>query len=134
MNALVRFFILGAADADARVARALAPRRLDQADRYLRESRAGQFLDRATLLAESLWHTSASGRAATEMIRDWRGRDWPARHGPLGVMLLIAAATHMLLTLAQGLRPGWYWAVIPALAVLFGVLLLAASRSVGSTR
>lgn len=134
MNSLIRFFARGAADADARVARALAPRPLAEANRYLHDSRAAQFLDSATLLLESWWHASAIARAANEQAGEWHRQHPASRYAALGAAMLIAVATHLVLMVLQGPHPGWYWLLLPAIAAVFGALLLAASRSVNSTR
>jgi hypothetical protein len=135
MNALRRFFTLGAADADARVARALAPRvNIDRADQYLHSSFVGRHLDRGTQLLESWWRTSAFGHTAASIVSGWRGESRATRYSALGMLLLIAAATHILLTVLQGPRPGWFWLLIPALAAGFGGLLLMAARAADSNR
>lgn len=134
MNGVMRFFTLGAADADKRVARALAPRPLDGANRYLHSSMIGRHLDRATMLLESWWQASVVGRTAMDIAGDWRRQPWPSRYAALGSVLLIAVATHLIVTLAQGPRPGWFWLLIPAMVLVFGALLLAASRSTDPTR
>ena len=134
MNALMRFFTLGAADADARVARALAPRPLDKADRYLHSSVVGRHLDRGTLLLESWWRTSVCGRTATDLVDEWRREGWASRYRALGILLLVATATHILLTWLQGPHPGWFWLLIPATVAVFGALLLAAAGAADSNR
>jgi hypothetical protein len=135
VNALLRFFRLGAADADARVARALAPRvNLDAADAYLHSSFVGRHLDRGTRLLESWWRTSACGRTSTGIAAEWRGERRASRYSALGTLVLIATATHVLLTVLQGPRPGGFWLLIPALAAVFGVLLLTAARAADSNR
>ena len=134
MNALMRFFTLGAADADARVARALAPRPLDEADRYLHSSLVCRHVDRGTLLLESWWRTSVCGRTATDLVDQWRRESWASRYRALGTLLLIATATHVILTWLQGPRPGWFWLVIPAMVAAFGAVLVAAAGPADSNR
>jgi hypothetical protein len=44
-------------------------------------------------------------------------------------VLLIAAITHITLTMIDGPRPGWFWTLLPGLVIAFALLLLAASRT-----
>jgi hypothetical protein len=133
MNAILRFWRHGAADADARVARALAPRRFDAADRYLRSSVVVQWLDRVTIGLHGLWQSSAARRAASGIDRLWSDRSRPARHRAAGALMLTAAVIHIALTLMQGARPGMYWLVVPGIVIALGVLFLLASRATDST-
>ena len=143
MNALSRLWKYGAADADERVARMLAPRSHQEADRYLRSSAVVRFVDRLTVQLESWWKSSVTGQLASTISEQWfhptaqspRGggpgsREGQAeRHRTIGLMLLIAAVTHITLSLIQGPSPGGYWLLIPGMVIVFALLLLAASRS-----
>lgn len=133
MNAFKKFYSLGAEDADRRVAAALVSAPLEPADRYLK---AGEFvtaIDLATKRLRDWWCASEACR----MLLAARGtflREAPAvRSQAIASVLLSAVVVHVTLTLAQGLRPGWFWMVVPALTTLFAVVLLAGSRSSQST-
>lgn len=125
MNAIVRFLSLGAQDADRRVARALRPSSLEAGDRYLKTSALVSTLDRATQRLRDWWMASE----AHQLLSSVQAEVSPASHGSIAVTLLIAVSAHVALTLLQGPRPGWFWMVIPGMAALFAVLVLAGSRS-----
>jgi len=129
MNALSRFYKLGAEDADRRVAAALAPVRTDAVDRYLKTSRLVTAIDRATIRLREGWRASESGRAVSITRDGFNG--WPAavQYQSVAVVLLIAVATHIALMLLQGPRPGWFWLVIPGMTAAFAGLVIAGSQS-----
>jgi hypothetical protein len=133
MNSIVRFWRLGAADADARVARRLAPRPFDAADRYLRSSAVVQWFDGVTIGFQRLWQSSHARQAASAIARVWSRKSRPMRHRSTGAAMLAAALTHIVLTVMQGARPGAYWLVIPAIATTLGVVFLLASRAADSS-
>jgi hypothetical protein len=134
MNALSRVWKHGAADADQRVARTLAPRSFQETDRYLGSSAVVRFLDGLTLKLESWWTLSVTGQAASAIGEQWLRESWVERHRVIGVVLLVAALTHVALTMLQGPRPGWFWMLIPGMVMAFAVVLLAGSRSAGPAR
>lgn len=134
MNALSRLWKYGAADADQRVARILAPRSFQGTDRYLQSSAVLRFLDRTTVQLESWWKMSATGQAVSAIGAEWSRASWVERYRAIGTVLLVAALTHIVLSVMQGPRPGWFWMVIPGMVIGFAVLLLAGSRSAGRTR
>jgi hypothetical protein len=132
MNALARFYRRGTADADRRVAAALAPVRTDAIDRYLSNSRFVMAMDGATRRLRDWWLASATGRAAS-LRRDALLRaPLAVRYRTVAVVVLTAAIAHVSLMLIQGPRPGWFWIVIPAMAAAFALLVLAGSRSARS--
>ena len=129
MNGITRFFRLGAQDADARLASRLAPRSFEAVDRYLASSAVVRLVDRITYRLQEWWFTSQTGGAATAMRDAWSAESWKARYQAIGAVLLSASLLHVTLTVIQGPRPGWFWLVIPGMAMAFSVLLLVASRS-----
>jgi hypothetical protein len=143
MNALSRLWKSGAADADERVARTLAPRGFDEADRYLQSSALVLFLDRITRRLETWWRASATRHTASTVADLWshptaqspRGggpgsrEAWAERYRVIGGVLATAAVTHITLTMIQGPRPGWFWLLIPSMIIAFALLLLASSRT-----
>jgi hypothetical protein len=131
MNAMARFLTLGMQDADRRVAAALAPPPLEAADRYVAESAAVRAIDRVTRLLPVWWESSTSGRTLAGARQAFLRSSRSARFREIGSIVLIAAIVHVVLTMAQGPRPGWFWTVIPGIATVFGMLLLAASREPG---
>lgn len=134
MNALLRFITLGARDADHRVAAALAPRSFAATDRYLLSSIVVRFADRLTRRIQKLWSASVAGGTAFAIHERWRHAAWMERYQTLGLIVVVAAAVHVALTVVQGPRPGWFWLIIPALTSAFAMLLLMASRSTPSPK
>ncbi len=130
---LGRFFTLGMEDADRRLAAALEPRPLDAADRYLESSAFVGAIDRATRRLGEWWLASQAGRALTTITRNFSSEPRQSQYQAIGVCLLAAVAAHVVLTLSNGPRPGWFWAVIPAMVATFAALLVAGSRSSRST-
>jgi len=133
MNAVRRFYALGAESADRRVAAALAPPPLEAADRYLKESAFVTAVDRITLRLQGWWMASGVKRLSST-IRDRVEREpLAARRRAAALLVAIAVLVHVSLTLLQGAHTGWFWMILPAMAALFAVALLAASRNAGST-
>lgn len=128
-SAIVRLFRLGMRDADTRLAKALAPRSSTAVNRYLASSLSIGTIDRLLQRWSAVWPRSITYRALIAPLGLARNAKWMERYEFLGWTLLIAAMTHVALTMAQGPRPGWYWIVIPSMAIGFGVLLLAAAHS-----
>ena len=129
MKALARFVTLGAQDADRRVAALLAPRSFDDASAYLTSSATLRFADRITRRLQGWWLDSKTCRALHELRDTWFAERWRARYQAIGTVVLTATAVHVTLTLFQGPRPGWFWMMIPATALVFGGLLLVAASS-----
>ena len=128
MNALRRFLSDGARDADARVAAAFAPQPLEPADRYLKHSRIVSTIDRITVMLQQSWQNSVTGQAVSEVAASFASESRQDRWLAIASIVLTAVAVHIALTMANGPRPGWFWMVIPALAALFALLVLAAAR------
>lgn len=129
MNAFMRFVTLGMRDADARVAAFLSPGRWNEADAYLRSSVLIGIADRFTERLQQYWSSSESARLLNEVSDEFGRQDWRGRYHALAVVLLTAVGVNVLLTMVQGPRPGWFWAVMPLLVGAFALVLLAASVS-----
>ena len=129
MNGLIRFFSLGMQDADRRVAAALEPQPYDAADRYLRESRLVRAIDRTTRLLSESWSASEAGRISRSAIDAFTREPRLVRYQTAGTVLITAVTVHVVLTLVNGPRPGWFWTLIPAMVAVFAALLLAGSRA-----
>ena len=128
MNALLRFLSLGAADADRRVAAALAPEPLHVVDRYLRASGIVIAIDGATRWLRDTWRSSVASQRVSSVTGALAQVPREVRYRGLGVFLLAASAVHVVMVWLQGPRPGWFWLVIPVLTSLFGLLVIAGSR------
>jgi hypothetical protein len=128
-SAIARLFRSGMRDADTRIAKALAPRPSTAVDRYLASSLAIGTIDRLLQRWSAVWPRSITYRRLIAPLGLGRNGKWMERYEFLGWTLLIAAITHVALTMARGPRPGWYWIVIPSMAIGFGVLLLAGAHS-----
>ena len=116
-------------DADARLQKALEPRPSTSADEYLASSVSIRAIDRLLHRWSAWWPDSITYRTVIARSGVTRNAPWRQRYEFVGGTLLIAVLAHVALTLAQGPRPGWYWIVVPSMAMGFGVLLLAAARS-----
>lgn len=129
MNSLLRFLSLGMQDADRRVSATLTPHSLDGADRYLKQ---GAIISRVDRLFERLhewWAASETGRLVGTAAATFERDNWPQRYQAIAIVLIVAVVTHLLLTLLQGMPPGWFWMIIPAVVLVFASTLLAASSS-----
>ena len=133
MNAFRRFIVLGMDDADRRVAAALRAQPLDETDRYLRSSVLMSTIDRLTRILQRWWRASEAARILWAVREASSLRKTPARDRAVAWLLIIAAATHVILMLAEGRPQGWFWIVLPAMTSLFAALLLAGTRSARST-
>lgn len=129
MNALKRFIVLGAQDADRRVAALLARPSLDAADRYVQRSGIVTAIDRAMLRASAWWSSSETRRWMIDTRESFAYAPVAERYRAIGVMLLTAAIVHVVFTVAQGPRPGLFWMIIPGMAAAFALLVLIASRA-----
>lgn len=129
MNALARFYSIGAEDADRRVAAALQPAPLDPADRYVKNSALVTAVDRATRWLRDAWRSSTAGRVLAAFRERMMREPWQRRYQAAAVFLLTATVVHVMLVWLQGPRPGWFWMIVPAMAALFAGVLLAGSRS-----
>ena len=129
MNALTRLFRFGAQDADRRVASFLHPRDHGHAERYLLSSRSLGTIDRATRRLESWWLESQSGRAVIAVADAWSRESRSSRNHTLGIVLVVAAVTHVSLLLWQGPPPQLFWLLLPALTVAVSALLLLSARA-----
>jgi hypothetical protein len=125
MNALARFLRLGMDDADGRVAALLSPPDLEPTDRYLKDSAVVSGIDRMTCRLQAWWSESSGGHLVTALRRIFGQSPSNDRAREVGVCVLTAVAAHVTLTILNGVRPGWFWTVIPAMAALFAALLLA---------
>ena len=133
MTALKRFYVLGAESADRRVAAALAPPALDAADRYLKESAFVTAIDRITLALQAWWLASEAKQVSSTIRDRVRREPLGMRRQATSLLIMIAVIVHVSLTLLQGAPTGWFWMIIPAMAVLFAAALLAGSPASGPT-
>ena len=129
MSSIARFISLGLQDADRRLAKALAARPLEPADRYLATSVLVIAIDRVTRRLQDGWLASGASRAFLQGREHLSRMPRFSRYQSVASILLIAVGAHATLTLLNGPRPGWFWTVIPAMAAAFAALLLAGSRS-----
>jgi len=125
MNAITRFLRFGMDDADRRVAALLSPPELDCTDRYLKGSAVVSAIDRMTCRPRAWWAESSGAQFAAAIGRMFSQSSLNDRARDCGECLLTGVAAHVTLTILNGVRPGWFWIVIPAMAALFATLLLA---------
>lgn len=71
--------------------------------------------------AESSRLLSPIRRAAAS----WQTSPFPSRQLALGILLLSASMTYLLLSLIRRPSPGWLWLILPLAAAGFGLLLTA---------
>jgi hypothetical protein len=131
-NGLVRFFRLGARDADARVAAFRDHSGAPATDRFIATSAIVTGLDVCFRRLETWWRASTAAEVAATATAAWSRTSGRKRHQAWGLFVLVAAGSHVAVTIAQGARPGWFWLVIPGMAAAFGLVLVAASRSAKS--
>lgn len=131
-NGLIRFFRLGARDADARVAAWLASPGSAATERHIAASRIVTVIDTSFRRLEAWWRASTTANAASAAIAAWSTARPREQQQSLGMISAVAAGTHIGLTLVQGARPGWFWLLIPGMVLAFGLLLVVASRSAKS--
>lgn len=130
MTALVRFVRRGLDDVDRRLGRLTAPAAGD--DRLVVDivtsSRLFVWAEAATRLLSRAAGSSAvlkRFRAVQEHAADVP----PAmRRRAAGLTLIVASLTIVGLNVASEPLPGWLWLVVPAAALLVGVVLVLASR------
>ena len=128
-RAISLFFRSGLRNADERLARTLAPRASRDVDRYLASSLTIRTIDRLLRRWPEVWSRSVAYTALLAPLGATGQAGWKHRYDSIGRMLMVGSITHVALTLAQGPRPGWYWTMIPSMAIGFALLLLAASHS-----
>jgi hypothetical protein len=80
-----------------------------------------EFVERAS-------QASRAGRTTRELAAGWRALGQPAHLHAIGTMLIAAVAVHLAITVVHRVPPGWMWLVIPGIALVQGVVLLAAGR------
>ena len=129
MNALSRFLDGGLADAEQRIARRLPPPLTDHP--WVAHVVA------SGIVARGIARVIAAGRASLGSSRvlarlrplaaSWQAADWASQRRGLGVLLLAAVATHLVLVLASTAPRGWLWLILPGIAAAVGLLLLAAA-------
>jgi hypothetical protein len=127
VRGLQRFVSRGLADADARVGNALAPRSFKAVDAYLMSSRIVRIVDSMSLHLRDWAVASETATALRSWSNQWQA--WPARYQSIAIALLAAVTIHVALTVANGMRPGWYWMIIPGLAATLAVVILAGSHT-----
>lgn len=132
MSGLGEFWRRGAEDADRRVAGFLAPGPFGAADRYLKSSVVVQRIDRLTRRLWSLASGSRAMRAASALRQAWARAGWRDRYQAIGLVLIVAVGVHLAAILLRGQESGWFWMIVPALAAIFALILLAASRATPS--
>ena len=133
MNALKRFYLFGAEEADRRVANVLQRPELGATDRYLKDSAFVSAIDRITLRLQSWWLASEANRLLSLFRLRLSGEPLAVQRQAVALTILIAVTVHVGLTLLQGAHAGWLWMILPAMAALFAMLLLAGSRASGPT-
>ena len=126
MNGIVRFVSAGWADAERRIARLLPPSVVD--DPWVTHVVA------SGVLARSLARVMRAGRAAMVSSRaaaigrattvSWGHAAWPARRRALGLCLLVAVATHVMLVGAVHFPVGWLWLILPGIVAMVGIILV----------
>lgn len=89
--------------------------------------RSSVLLGALAAVVDGVWRAAGNSRLAAAAVRtrtQWVTSPPAVRRQRIAVMLLVAVATHLALSVTRGLPPGGLWLAIPALAVVTGVLLL----------
>ena len=84
-------------------------------------------LDRSLALVWRAVRGSAVAARVIAMVTTWRGAAMRPRRRAIGTALVAAVVTHLLLTLATQVPPGWLWLIVPGLTAAIGGLVIAAS-------
>lgn len=129
MNALTRFFAIGFAEADARWQAVMGPRSFEGVDGYLSASRIVRMFDAATQRLRDWSRASQTGTLLRTWYGQWQEQGWASTYRSIAIGILAAVTIHVVLTVATGPRPGWYWTIIPGLAAVLAVVVLSGSRS-----
>lgn len=83
-------------------------------------------------LVLKVWNAIADSRACVVVagfVNRWRAHSSSVRARELGVMLLVASTTHLLLIAAHEVPAGWLWLTLPGMAASVGLGLVGAGRA-----
>lgn len=106
-------------------------------DPFIDDPRVARALESSVLLGavsrvvHAVWRAAATSRAAAVVLdlqRDWSARPRAAHRVAIGVLLIAAAATNLVLAAANQRPAGWLWIVPPAIAASIGGLLLISAN------
>lgn len=101
------------------------PARADNAAiEAIRSSRSYQWCERARIVLLASVANSTTARCFRRLTAQWTARPWQERRLIAGVVLLVAAVTHLVLQTAATPVIGFVWLVIPAIAACIGAISL----------
>lgn len=91
---------------------------------------SGVIFGAADRLMERAWRGASHSvvvAAAGRIGAFWTGLAKPAQRLALGLMLIVAVATHLVFTVVTEVPGGWQWLILPALcAAAGGVIVMTA--------
>jgi hypothetical protein len=69
---------------------------------------------------------------AANAVAPWAALSWRGKRLVIGLVLIIAPAVHLLLSLSSSYaQPGWFWLIIPGMSAAVGAVFVAASGVFG---
>lgn len=102
------------------------------ATELIRQSVPGRSIYKGMRRAEAAAEQSLAVGSMRAAADAWRGLPGSARLRALAVMLLVAAGTHIVMTLLHQTPAGWMWLVVPVIAVAQAIVLLIAGSESSS--
>ena len=131
MNGIVRFVDAGLTDAERRIARRLPPAVIDDpwVTRVVESGVLARALSRVIRLGGAAIASSHAAAIVRAAAASWRHAAWAARRRTVGLCLLVAVTTHVLLVGALRPPAGWLWLILPGVVAVVGLVLLAASAA-----
>lgn len=122
MTPLDRFFSEGLRNAERRLPliAPVTPREEEAVVAMVRSSVVVRLCDRVIDLGQSAWRTSAVAGPLRAM---WNEIAPSERCLLIGLALMVASTLHIGLVLWHERPIGWLWVIVPALALVWGVLL-----------
>lgn len=104
--------------------------------RVVRALESSVLLGAVSGVMHRLWHAAAHSRVAGRMAgarAEWERHRRAERRLAFGLMLLVAAATHVVLVITHGIPAGWLWIVPPGMAASLGLLYAWTSEAPRAT-
>jgi hypothetical protein len=95
---------------------------------------ASAILGAASRVLAAVWNAAAqsgTGASCERAIGAWRGLSMRERRLATGIVLVVAAATHVVLVATGDIQAGWLWLVAPAAAVSVAIAVLMSRPATG---
>ena len=96
-------------------------------DSFLQRSAVFSAIDRAVAGLYRAGQSSRILERVRPLARSWDSAAPARRRMVAGVILSSAAASHLSLMALNAAPPGWYWMILPGIALAIGATLVASS-------